>query len=314
MKNDLTIIMYHYIRPIIGKKRQNIKGLDYKNFIKQLDHLEENYKIISVEEILFLINKNKSIPKNSCWLTFDDGLKDHFEYVYPELKKRGLQGSFFPSSDPILKNKILEVHMIQHILAKCKNINLLKKEIVQFCLESSWSNNEIKKSEKKYSIPNRFDDETTSYIKRMLQFVIPKNIRSEIIKLLFKKYVQVSQKNFVMELYMSTNNLKELVDNGMYVGIHGAKHQLLNKISFNEQKKEIQSSLDFLKVISSKKKDWVMCYPFGAYNKETLLIIKKYGAKIGITTEPKIANLSTDNLLTLPRIDTNDLFKKNTSN
>ena len=54
-----------------------------------------------------------------------------------------------------------------------------------------------------------------------------------------------------------------------------------------------------------------MCYPYGAYNKNTLKIIKKYGAKLGVTTIPKIASLSKDNLLRLPRLDTNDLNKWN---
>lgn len=82
--------MYHYVRPILGSKNPNIKGLEYVNFIKQLNYLEDYYKIISVEEIIYSIDKNKNIAKNSCWLTFDDGFTDHFKYVYPELKKRNI--------------------------------------------------------------------------------------------------------------------------------------------------------------------------------------------------------------------------------
>lgn len=122
MKNNLTIVMYHYVRPILGSKNPNIKGLEYVNFIKQLNYLQSYYKIISVEELIYLIDKNKNIPKNLCWLTFDDGFIDHFKYVFPELKKRNIQGTFFPPSQSILKNKMLDVHMIQHILANCKEI------------------------------------------------------------------------------------------------------------------------------------------------------------------------------------------------
>lgn len=307
MKNNLTIIMYHYVRPLLGSKSPNVKGLEYTNFIKQLDYLEENYKIISVEEIIYLINKNKIIPKKSCWLTFDDGFTDHFKYVYPELKKRGVQGSFFPPCGPILENKMIDVHMVQHILANCKNIKFLKNEIIKLSLDASISYSEIKKTKKKYFSPGRFDDGTTSYVKRMLQFVLPYNIRTEIIKNLFKKYVGVSQKKFSKELYMSVSNIKKLINDGMYVGSHGSQHYWLNKISYTEQKEDIKNSLDFLKQIGLKQKNWVMCYPYGAYNKDTLSIVKKYGAKIGITTEPRIANLAKDNLLTLPRVDTNDV-------
>ena len=254
MKNNLTIVMYHYVRPILGSKNPNIKGLEYVNFIKQLNYLQSHYKIISVEELIYLIDKNKNIPKNLCCLTFDDGFIDHFKYVFPELKKRNIQGTFFPPSQPILKNKMLDVHMIQHILANCKEIELLKNEIIKFCLEASISTSFIEKSKKKYYLKGRFDDSITSYVKKMLQFVIPGNIRTEIIKCLFEKYVGDSQTKFSKKLYMSIKNIKKMIDDGMYFGSHGAEHLWLNRTSFNEQKKDIELSLDFLEHIGAKKK------------------------------------------------------------
>ena len=49
-----------------------------------------------------------------------------------------------------------------------------------------------------------------------------------------------------------------------------------------------------------------MCYPYGAYNENTLSLLKDLGASIGVTTIPRVANLEIDNPLTLPRLDTND--------
>ena len=48
-----------------------------------------------------------------------------------------------------------------------------------------------------------------------------------------------------------------------------------------------------------------MCYPYGAYNSDTLKLIKKLGASIGVTTQIGKANIS-DNPFLLPRFDTND--------
>ena len=49
-----------------------------------------------------------------------------------------------------------------------------------------------------------------------------------------------------------------------------------------------------------------MCYPYGAYNSDTLSLVNSLGAKVGITCEVRKANLDTDNQLILPRFDTND--------
>ena len=105
---------------------------------------------------------------------------------------------------------------------------------------------------------------------------------------------------------MSKQEVIQLVNEGMYVGSHGTHHYWLNQVSRKEQLLDIQKSLEFLEDIGSSTKDWIMCYPYGAYNNTTLSITKKLGAILGITTEVRKANLALDNQYALPRFDTND--------
>jgi hypothetical protein len=51
-----------------------------------------------------------------------------------------------------------------------------------------------------------------------------------------------------------------------------------------------------------------MCYPYGAYNKKTISLLKKLGASVGVTTQVRKAIIGKDNPLTLPRFDTNDFL------
>ena len=83
--SDITIVMYHYVREIEKSKYPKIKGLEFSSFCKQLDYLNDNYKIIKVEEIINCLKTGSKLPPQSCWLTFDDGYKDHFSFVLPEL-------------------------------------------------------------------------------------------------------------------------------------------------------------------------------------------------------------------------------------
>lgn len=304
--NEINIIMYHYIRPAIDNKYPGIKFLEFDNFKRQLDYLQERFTIISVDQILDNINKKSKLPKNACWLTFDDGYKDHYNYVFPELKERKLQGSFFPPRDAIKNDEILDVNLIHHILSKCKNSSILRESLDKLCLESSVKSSELKHYWDKYGVPNRWDNDTTIYIKRMLQHVLPKETKNFILQKLFQKYVGVSQKELSNELYMSISEIHELVKEGMYVGSHGSRHYWLDRITKENQRIDIQDSLEFLEDVGAPTKDWIMCYPYGAYNSDTLSVIESLGAKVGITCESRKANLSIDNQFKLPRFDTND--------
>ena len=92
----------------------------------------------------------------------------------------------------------------------------------------------------------------------------------------------------------------------MYIGSHGFGHYWLNYISENEQKKEIDLSLQFLRSIGSDTKRWIMCYPYGDYNNDTLEILKKLNCVIGITTKVDKVLLGESDPLQYSRFDTND--------
>ena len=87
--------MYHYVRPLRNSRFSKIKGLDLKNFKNQLEYLEKNYEVITHKDVIDALNDNKQLPKNSVWLTFDDGYKDHINFVLPLLEKFGYCGTFF---------------------------------------------------------------------------------------------------------------------------------------------------------------------------------------------------------------------------
>jgi len=302
----LTIVMYHYVRPIANSEYPDIKGLEFEGFKRQLDYLEDNYSIITSEEVRDAVLKNKLLPPNACWLTFDDGFKDHAQHVMPELLKRKLTGAFFPPSCAITESKVLNVHCIQHILCCCESIDKVVIDLNILCKQHGITDNKIKSYYKKYAVAGKYDDADTIYIKRMLQHVLPEEVQNDIISSLFKKYIGLSKSEFSENLYMNIDEVSELVKSGMYVGSHGAKHYWLNKISESEQRADIKTSLEFLEEIGTSTSDWIMCYPFGGFNKSTLSLVKEYGASIGVTTEVGEALIGKVNPLTLPRLDTND--------
>ena len=298
--------MYHYVRPIKGSLYPKIKGLEVNGFKRQLEFFASNHSVISTSEVLNAIKGEIKLPKNAIWLTFDDGYKDHIDYAAPLLEKFGFDGAFFPVSDCIVKNQILDVNKIHYILASAESDELLLDILRKEMLNLGYSNNDWNNYWFSLDKTSRFDKENTIFFKRMLQRELPENQRKKILSNIFEKIVGRSECDVANELYMSENDLISLHKRGFTIGSHTSSHRWLNTLSMNEQKKEIEDSLSFLKKIRGEVKDWIMCYPYGGYNDKTLSILKAKDCALGLTIKVGSANFLSQNKYELSRYDTND--------
>ena len=298
--------MYHYVRDIKESKYPKIKGLETSGFIRQLDYLIDSFNIVKAEDVIDCVKQGKQLPEHSCLLTFDDGYKDHHTYVLPELLKRNIQGSFFPPVKCVVERVILDVNRIHFILASTDNYSKLVRDVDSLCIEYGITPTELSSYKVQYAVPSRYDISDVMYVKNVLQHVLAEDIRNAITSKLFKSYVKKREIDFADELYLSFDETKTLVDNGMYVGSHGYRHLWLDKETVESQSSEIDSSLKFLKDLGSRTEDWIMCYPYGAYNSDTLEILKDRKCVVGLTTKVGLAKISQDSGLELPRYDTND--------
>ena len=117
--------MYHYVQEFDGNLPY-FRFLSIENFKKQLDFFEKNYGFVSREEWNdILLKRNFGEHKKKVILTFDDALKCHYEFVYYELKKRGLWGIFYVPTNPYRENKLLDVHRIHLLCGAFKGKDLL---------------------------------------------------------------------------------------------------------------------------------------------------------------------------------------------
>jgi len=302
------IIMYHYVRPIKNSPFPNIKGLELEGFKRQIEFFQKQFNFISMYEILDCIYQNKKLPPNSILLTFDDGFKDHFQHVFPFLKKLEIPGAFFPPASPIVENCILDVHKIHFILASTNNYQLIVDEIFKLIKQFS-RDFELEKPEdyfSKLAIANRFDSKEIVFIKRILQRNLPSPLRSKITDLLFHKFIHKSEQEFSSQLYMNLNEIHEMSQSGMYFGSHSYSHQWLSYLSPKELENEIEKSLKFCNDISSDTQNLVMCYPYGDFDQKVISKLIKSNFKAGLSTKVGDSMISNTNIFSLERYDTND--------
>jgi peptidoglycan/xylan/chitin deacetylase (PgdA/CDA1 family) len=309
---QVTIVMYHFVRDLKHSRYPEIKGLSLEEFKGQIAYIRRYYNVIRVPELLAVLESpDQSLPPRAVLLTFDDGYRDHFENVLPILVENGMTGCFFPPAKAVTEQEVLDVNKIHFILAaqpdKIRILNSLfglldevKGEVTLLDRDDYY---------RKLAHPNRFDPAEVILIKRLLQRELPEILRKKITDALFQQYVAQDERAFSRELYMGIGELRTMREAGMFIGSHSYDHYWLDTLDERSQEREVDLSLRFLEAVGSDIGNWVIGYPYGAYNESLLSILRKKGCKAGFTTGVRIADLDRDDSLTLPRLDTNDLPK-----
>jgi peptidoglycan/xylan/chitin deacetylase (PgdA/CDA1 family) len=307
----LTIVMYHYVRDLPRTRYPGIKGRAVEEFEGQLDYIQKHYTVTTTREVIEASRGGRPLPTNACLLTFDDGFLDHYAVVFPRLLARGLSGSFYPPAVVARGGRVLDVHKIHFILAASPDHEALADRLIQLIdarrRDLDLATADALKAEH-WSASDVGDEAPTAFIKRVLQKrPLPAETRSAIAHALFEEWVGVDEAVFARELYMDVPQLRAMIAHGMEIGGHGAEHVWLDQLRAVEQRTEIAGTRAFLAdVHGGVPVDWVVCYPYGAYDETTLGLVGEAGAALGLTTERGIArNLGAP--LRLPRLDTNDL-------
>ncbi len=282
----MKTIMFHYV-----KDNFDYFHYDLKKFDKLICYLSSKYNIVSYEDL-----KNKNIfemDDSNILLTFDDGTIDHYENVYPILKKYNCSGLFF-ISDCIFTGNVLDIQLIHQILSKQK-IEILYDELIEILKKYNYDMKNI-------DLINTLDNQKMAFFKQILQYIIPSNIKNKILDYFCEKY-DISNK--VEDYYISREKMLEMKSNGMFFGVHTCSHPRLSKLSYEKQKTEIEKNMNNL--FKNKLIDFdciCIAYPFGDYDKQTLRILKELGIKYGFITDN---SLISNNEYKINRIDCNKL-------
>jgi len=235
--------MYHYIRDLSKSRYPDINALTVDEFRFQLDYLESEYTFITVADLKSALVADETLPENAALLTFDDGFAEHYETVFPILKQRGIQGVFFPPVDPIVNDTVLDVHKIHTILAESHSDEQLLSTVFDL-VEQYQSRFELNSPDSYYdelAEEGRWDSEEIVFIKRLLQHALPTEARQVIVDDLFEQYLAVDEQTLSQEWYLSKDQLRVMVDNGMYVGSHTANHYWLDTLSRHQVVAEIET-------------------------------------------------------------------------
>lgn len=297
-------IMYHYVRPY-NKELPFFKNLNNNDFIQQLDFFEREFGFVKKSDFLDSF-KTGIVPKGVV-LTFDDGLKCHYDFVFQELKKRGLWGIFYIPTKAYSTKKILDVHRI-HLLLGRNNAKTIYEELTKI-VSNEMLPDSNKKEFKELTYRSQQNDDYTLLVKRILNYYISYTYREKVLDQLMDKFVPKEIDN-VDCFYLSPDEIKEMNDADMLIGSHTVSHSVMSKLNFQEQEKEIINSFDVLNSITLGLSTKTFCYPYGGFHSftnDTELILKNENCLFSFNVENR--DVSVNDILSrpqaLPRFDCN---------
>ena len=301
----MKAIMYHYVREY-KSDLPKFRFLDIQNFRRQLDFFDQKYGFVSRKEWDLVIKKKKlGSVEGKVILTFDDSLSCHFDYVFPELRKRNLWGIFYIPTQPYVNSKMLDVHRVHLLCGAFEGPSLLSA--LYDCLkEDMISDSKIKNfRDKTYLKQSNY--EGISEFKQTLNYFVNYEFRENLID----KVAKVVGYEFnSSDFYLSKDKLKEMCSYGNILGAHSVTHPVMSRLEHLKQQIEIKESFSFLEdVVSQSHKTY--CHPYGgvhSFNEDTIDILSTEQVMYSFSVESRdITNNDLDlSYQCLPRFNCNE--------
>jgi peptidoglycan/xylan/chitin deacetylase (PgdA/CDA1 family) len=262
-------VMYHYVRPF-SVDLPHFPFLALRDFERQIDYFASTYGLVQRDE--FVAWKiGGQVPKGVL-LTFDDGLLDHYAYVYDVLRRRGAFGIFYIPSLPMMTGTFLPVHKLHLILGRLGGEAVLSrlletKSISSLCELSDGV--------------DRYKDQTSSQATKQVKYFFNWKLSAEKLLVLNElyEYAFAGRPPSWEHFYLNEKQLLEMHAGGMGIGAHGYEHLLLSNLDVAAQRNEILASCKHvLSMVGSL--EFGYCYAYGSkgsFNSDSQNILRDAG-------------------------------------
>lgn len=245
----------------------NLFSCTANRFEQHVQFYKKHFDVVTIDDLLSIIEDEKPISERLALITFDDGYIDNYQLAYPILKRHRTPAAFFISTD------------------------YLDNPVVPWWDEIAWMVRrsdavEVRLSSWECSVKIDRKDMTTTISNVLTEFKRDQG-RTMIGKIEELKQLlgtEVDAKN-AAHLFITWDMLKEMGHNSMDVGSHTCSHRVLSHLPEKDQAVEIKESK--LTLESKLGKEIVaFAYPVGgrdSFTRETSQQVEKAGYKVGFS-------------------------------
>ncbi len=301
----MKAIMYHYVREDVPEL-PHFNHLHVEDFRKQLDFFETEFGFVRKED--FLAGLASGTSPQGVVLTFDDGLADHYEYVFPELASRGLWGVFYVTCGVYRDIDLLDVHRTHILLGAHGGIRVL--DALSKHVDESMLVNKHRKAFQEETYREHDDAEATKEAKRILNYFSSPQERSKVLGTLVAE-LGMPEAARPESYYMTPEQLRQMHHGGMIIGSHAMTHSVMSTLSADTQSQEIHESFSILEHAIGGMDVKTYCHPYGrahSYNADTIRLLNE--ARCHFSFDVNSRDIESHDLLegvqTLPRYNCNE--------
>lgn len=299
----MDVVTYHYVRPETAAPPAGYYHLPLEQFRAQLDHFAETRTFVSRSTFFDCLRGSQAPPADGVVLSFDDGLADHYRWVWPELERRGLWGVFFVPTDPLVGDRRLAVTRVHTLVANHPGDELLAA--AREVLAERDATSEPAASDGMYA--GRDTAASVRAFKTLLNQRVPYEHLPAVLDELERRFAPTDAHGVdTADLYLTAGELGQL-STDMVVGAHSVSHPVLARLSPADQRAEIRRSKRDLAALADGDVD-LFAYPYGGEDSYTALtreLVESAGFEAAFTTESGSITAAgvEDSSLALPRRD-----------
>jgi len=290
--NQLTILLYHGVTDYQSSGIENNSGkhISKQEFEREMRYIKSNCNVLSMNEVVSLFQTQKTLPRNSVAVTFDDGFENNYTIAAPILEEVGVPATFYITSGIIGTDKMFWVDQLEFC------IDLTTKKELDVCLGGKKHVFELQNDKAKIFALNTIK----SYCKNVHKSVKDKVLESVILGTNLGPNPKISPNYRVL----TWDQVRKMSKNPLFsIGGHNITHDTLSRLSFSEMSSQIQGSLEAIK--EKINTDVVhYSYPEGQaehFNSDTIDILKNNGIKCCPTAINGVNSLQ-DDLFYLKRV------------
>lgn len=223
--NNFILPFYHTVS---DENLPHIKHLykyrTVKEFEKDLDFLLKRYTPVDIETFHRQIKSGKS-HKPSFLLSFDDGLSEIYNTIYPIIKQKGIPAVVFVNSAFVDNKSLFYRFKVSLLIEKIREINPTQSQL-QELTNLLYKGNET--------------DITHELIHVSYQNKDILDTCGEILEVDFNQFLETEKP------YLEIHQLQELQENGITIGAHSIDHPEYRLLPEHEQISQTRESIRFV--------------------------------------------------------------------
>jgi peptidoglycan/xylan/chitin deacetylase (PgdA/CDA1 family) len=271
-QDKAIVLTYHGVVPYIP---ENQDVFEYRNFVtteqfeEQIQLLLRYYRPLKVADF-YLPETNIN---SGFLITFDDGFRNNYQYAAPILHKYGIEGCFYITTSLIGTRQFLWTEEITRLIThtKVEQLELTLNERKIFKLKTH-------KDRLNASICIRH------FLKKSSKQFREQCMDSLRLALADANY-QMTTEEEERYLFMTWDEVKEMIKMGQHIGSHTHTHPMLNTLSIEESRYELEMSKRLI-----EENTGISCttfsYPNGErenFSDEHVELLKELGYKCAFT-------------------------------